>query len=230
MKRLLCQTYIYNHIRVLREEENLILFNPSVLRLTYSTVWVIYEKSVHMNTSRTFSSLPLQRSRKDARSFPLHKQGKGNKEESSLYSVYCWNIIQSASHFLFLKEKLKKTQNKMYLTYMTAEKLIWSKTPFILLAYLTCCIWAYPSAYKSHSSSNSYNSNPNYFNYNVNPYGDLAGSLYDEPQGNSYGGGQWNRAQEPISYYDDALIDDYLNLPYTGGDVEVIIYISRKDF
>lgn len=93
---------------------------------------------------------------------------------------------------------------------------------FILLAYLTCCIWAWPAVSPSVYRRTS-NVNSNYIPFTSNVAYEPADYQQLPQEGYNYNS-QWDRAKEPLTYYD--LLDDYwMNQPSSGADVEVSIFL-----
>lgn len=113
--------------------------------------------------------------------------------------------------------------------YLTTMKVISYKSLFLLLAYLTCCIWAWPAASPSVYRRNS-NANINYF-----PISNANGPNYeaDYPQlpisdGYNTYNSQWDKAKEPLNYYD--LLDDYLMNQASSGTTDVEVKQSLDNY
>ncbi|XP_021945986.1 uncharacterized protein LOC110844159 [Folsomia candida] len=101
--------------------------------------------------------------------------------------------------------------------YLTTMKV--TSSLFILLAYLTCCIWAWPAVSPSVYRRTS-NVNSNYIPFTSNVAYEPADYQQLPQEGYNYNS-QWDRAKEPLTYYD--LLDDYwMNQPSSGADVEAL--------
>ncbi len=129
----------------------------------------------------------------------------------------------------------------MVSTLTTMKVILSTQSYFILLSYFTCCSWAWPVASPSvyrRTTNNAIDSNSNYIPFTSNIVSNYESSFdypqqqqqQQQPQQETYYNTQWDRAKEPLNYYD--VLDDYwMNQPSVSADADqVSIFYKKLDY